>query len=232
MTSTDQNIIYENLGIPKNLVRYFGLERLTDWWLITKSGSEKLNINSKDVQYLIIQQTSGDYISLIPLTTEKYTSALRSDDRGNLVLKCAFNNNKDMEVKLIVSRGRKLSEVIKNCTDATRKVIFQEEPKQDIADTVCVSNCEIVYYDKLGYCTWNAFYDKVKAEDLLQSLDSLHKIGIQVGYIILDDGWQKVDNNKRMQTFEADSEKFPGGLKGLIDQVKEKFPYVKYFGVW
>ncbi|RIA90617.1 Glycoside Hydrolase Family 36 protein [Glomus cerebriforme] len=235
ITSIKGNFIYKNLGIPKNLVRYFGLERLTNWWLIPTSGSEKLNITSKDVQYLIIQQTSGDYISLIPLTNEKYTSALKSDDDGNLVVKCAFNNNecdKNVEVKLIISKGRELNDVIENCMNAIKKVIFQDEPKQDIVNTICVSNNGIVYYDKLGYCTWNAFYDKVRAEDLLQALNSLHNIGIQVGYVILDDGWQKVDNHRRIQGFEADLGKFPFGLKGIVDQVKKEFPYIEHFGVW
>jgi hypothetical protein len=35
-----------------------------------------------------------------------------------------------------------------------------------------------------------------------------------------------------MQGFEANLSKFPDGLKGLIDQVKKKFPYIEHFGVW
>ncbi|CAB4386409.1 unnamed protein product [Rhizophagus irregularis] len=234
VTSIGEYPVYKNLGVPKNLVRYFGLERLTNWWLIPTSGSEKLKIDSRDVQYLVIQQASGDFVSLIPFTNEKYTSALKSDDDGNLVLKCAFNTNKcdkDVDIKLFVSKGKELNDVVKNCLDAIRKVVYQDESK-DVFNTVCVSNHEVVYYDKLGYCTWNAFYDKVRAEDLLQALNSLHNIGIQVGYVILDDGWQKIDDNKRMQGFEANLEKFPSGLKGLIDQVKKEFPYIKHFGVW
>ena len=63
-------------------------------------------------------------------------------------------------------------------------------------------------------------------------IESLHNIGIQVGYIILDDGWQKININRQMQGFEANLSKFPGGLKGLIDQVKKKYPYIEHFGVW
>src|SRR6266542_1610337 len=232
MILSKECFIYRNLGKPKDLVRYFGLERMTNWWLIPTTGSEKLNISSKDVQYLIIQQTSGNYVALIPLTNENYYSALKSDDSGELIIKCAINNSKcdkEVEVKLIISRGKELGDLVKSCMEAVKKITFQEEAEKKILHD---GNYGIAYYDKLGYCTWNAFYDKVGEEDLLQALRSLHNAGIQIGYVILDDGWQRINKNREMQGFEANLEKFPNGLKRLIDKMKKEFPYIEDFGVW
>ncbi|RHZ54963.1 hypothetical protein Glove_421g81 [Diversispora epigaea] len=55
---------------------------------------------------------------------------------------------------------------------------------------------------------------------------------ICVGYVILDDGWQRVNqSHKSLQSFEA-NEKFPNGLKSLIQNIKERYFYLKQFGVW
>ncbi|CAG8687306.1 7311_t:CDS:2 [Funneliformis caledonium] len=231
MTISKEFFVYRSLGRPKEFVRYFGLKRMTNWWLVPTTGSEKLNISSEDVQYLIIQQSSGNFVVLIPLTNEKYYSSLNSDDSGELILKCAINSkcDKEVEVKLVVSRGWDLSDSVKSCMEATKKITFREDVEHESAR---VKSHGINYYDKLGYCTWNAFYDNVREDDLLRALRSLHNVGIQIGYIILDDGWQKINKNREMQGFEANQEKFPSGLKGLIDKVKKEFPYVENFGVW
>ncbi|CAI2189586.1 13990_t:CDS:2 [Funneliformis geosporum] len=232
MILSKEYFVYKNLGRPKEFVRYFGLKRMTNWWLVPTSGSDKLNISSKDVQYLIIQQASGHFVVLIPLTNENYYSSLNSNDSGELIIKCAINNSKcdkEVEVKLVISRGWDLSESVKTCMDAAKKITFWEDTKNEASR---ISSNGISYYDKLGYCTWNAFYDNVREDDLLRALRSLHNVGIQIGYIILDDGWQQINKNREMQGFEANLEKFPSGLKGLINKVKKEFPYVENFGVW
>lgn len=63
-------------------------------------------------------------------------------------------------------------------------------------------------------------------------MESLDSSGIHVGYAIIDDGWQRVNQHtKQLQSFEA-NEKFPHGLKSLIQEVKEKYFYLKHIGVW
>lgn len=48
------------------------------------------------------------------------------------------------------------------------------------------------FIDLLGWCTWDAFYSKVSAKGVAQGVKSLRDAGVQAGFVILDDGWQRV----------------------------------------
>ncbi|CAG8801818.1 27689_t:CDS:2, partial [Racocetra persica] len=41
-----------------------------------------------------------------------------------------------------------------------------------------------------------------------------------------------VNKNRQLQNFEPKAELYPDGFKGMIKNIKEWFPYIKYFGVW
>jgi hypothetical protein len=90
-----------------------------------------------------------------------------------------------------------------------------------------------IILEKLGYCTWNAFGKSVDALKVYDALDSLKSNEIPIGYVILDDGWQKVSKgNQQLISMEACEVKFPSGLKKTIFKLKTKYPFVQYVGVW
>ena len=53
---------------------------------------------------------------------------------------------------------------------------------------------------------------------------------MQPRYMILDDGWQELDDKFRMKSFGT-NERFPDGLKPVVDQAKNEYG-VKCFGIW
>ncbi|WP_184676727.1 Sip1-related alpha-galactosidase [Algisphaera agarilytica] len=84
--------------------------------------------------------------------------------------------------------------------------------------------------DRLGWCTWNAFYHEVTAERVFEGLQRLHEQGIHPSLLILDDGWLQ-HTDQKLTHFEPDPTKFPDGLKPMIDRCKSEFG-VEQFGVW
>lgn len=53
---------------------------------------------------------------------------------------------------------------------------------------------------------------------------------------MIDDNWQSLagrnyGSSGTWSSFEA-NEKFPGGLKGLVSNLRARFPYLKHIGVW
>ena len=58
------------------------------------------------------------------------------------------------------------------------------------------------FVDYLGWCTWDAFYKDVSEAKVLKGLRSFSKAGLIPGFMIIDDGWQDVENF-RMQSFDA-----------------------------
>lgn len=83
----------------------------------------------------------------------------------------------------------------------------------------------------LGWCSWNAFYREVTAEGLIDKCNEIKEKDIPVKWIIIDDGWQSVDKDEKMTAFEEDMVKFPEGLKGCVDKMKEIID-VHTVGVW
>lgn len=75
-----------------------------------------------------------------------------------------------------------------------------------------------------GWCTFNAFYCDVNAEKLQKGVHTFQKKGIQPGFVLIDDGWADQGENeyghKLLFRFNADSKKFPKGLKACVNELK------------
>ncbi|CAJ0918722.1 3883_t:CDS:2 [Entrophospora sp. SA101] len=58
-------------------------------WLVPTIGLKKLDKikSSNNLLYLIVQQSTGNYLVFIPITTDDYTTSFTSDDQGNLTLR-------------------------------------------------------------------------------------------------------------------------------------------------
>ncbi len=86
------------------------------------------------------------------------------------------------------------------------------------------------FIDRLGWCTWDAFYHEVSQAKVRQGLRSLARAGINPGFLILDDGWLDVTGDL-LNDFATHPKKFPRGLAATIRSAKEEFG-IEYFGVW
>lgn len=86
---------------------------------------------------------------------------------------------------------------------------------------------------KLGWCTWNAFYQEVSAEKVFEGLKTLKAVGIEPRTLILDDGWQQVgplETGGTVLTGWDGNEKF-GSMKDFVAKVKENSS-IDTFMVW
>ena len=88
-------------------------------------------------------------------------------------------------------------------------------------------------FDGFGWCSWDAFYDEVSSEGIYKKLDEFKAKGIDVSFIIIDDGWLRTTGRasaQRLTGFEI-NDQFPEGLKATVDKIKNEYG-VKYVGVW
>ena len=84
------------------------------------------------------------------------------------------------------------------------------------------------FVDWFGWCTWDAFYYAVTADDVIEGLGSLARAGVSPGFLVLDDGWQ--DSMGWLLRSTGANSKFPGGLGSLVASVRKLG--VRYVGVW
>ena len=82
----------------------------------------------------------------------------------------------------------------------------------------------------LGWCSWNTYYHQVTEEKILNSARSLRDQRIPVGFILVDDGWLTIKEDK-LAAFDADPEKFPRGLAGLAKTLREQYR-IPHVGIW
>ncbi|BCU66691.1 alpha-galactosidase [Sulfolobales archaeon HS-7] len=80
-------------------------------------------------------------------------------------------------------------------------------------------------FDYLGWCSWNAFLQKIDREKIINSAKIISDLGAK--WLLIDDGWQNVDAKGQLISFNP-NEKI-GDLGELISEIKKHVPYV---GVW
>jgi hypothetical protein len=81
-----------------------------------------------------------------------------------------------------------------------------------------------------GWCSWNAYEHEVTEEKILNSVRSLQAKQIPIGFVLVDDGWLSVKDD-RLVRFNADPAKFPHDLVGLAKTLREQY-HIPHVGVW
>ena len=74
----------------------------------------------------------------------------------------------------------------------------------------------------VGWCSWFAFFDKVTEQDIRQTADVMSEVLLPYGYdyLQIDDGYQR--GTGLPELWLQANEKFPGGLQGLVDYIRQK----------
>ncbi|MBV9928703.1 MAG: hypothetical protein JOZ96_27055 [Acidobacteria bacterium] len=85
-------------------------------------------------------------------------------------------------------------------------------------------------FTRLGWCSWNAYGQNVTADKVVESVRSMREKQIPLGFVLVDDGWLSVRDQK-LTAFDADAAKFPGGMAALARRLREEYK-VPHVGVW
>ncbi|HLM55262.1 MAG TPA: Sip1-related alpha-galactosidase, partial [Pyrinomonadaceae bacterium] len=82
----------------------------------------------------------------------------------------------------------------------------------------------------LGWCSWNAYGHAVNEQKILASVRAFRDKRIPLGFVLVDDGWLSIKND-RLTGFDADPSKFPRGMAGLARTLRTEYG-VPHVGVW
>lgn len=89
-------------------------------------------------------------------------------------------------------------------------------------------------FNKLGWHSRLAFGEDITQDKILESIYSIRKEGFNLGFVIIEEGWQTLAKEPRsapsLLDFGADTNRFPTGLKGLINELHGLG--VEKVGVW
>lgn len=205
-----------NLGKVESVQKFSACFRPRSAWMHPVIGT-KLSQLPDETQFLLIDKGNDEYLMIIPLVDSLFRSCLSGgvNDELNVIVASGDNSKTGNQAKVLyVSCGNNPHEMIRNASIELSKETCQFELRQNKPVPEFV--------DLLGWCSWNAYYHKVSHENIINTLNCFRERSVPIKWLLIDDGMQRT-NQKKLSSFEADTVKFPLGLKGFVDQAKKEF---------
>ncbi|MGM7723016.1 Sip1-related alpha-galactosidase [Metabacillus sp. Hm71] len=194
-----------------------------DWWTRPHFSHDLKSLPERTQSLLWKNEKS--YIYLLPVVEKIFRTDLSGSKQG-------------MDIKLSSYTGG-----FDHCQTLAFAIGIGEQPFKLSTKTIG-STLEVLEYptlprqkkryphvlDYLGWCSWDAFYHEVSEDGILAKMDELKEKQLPVKWVMIDDGWLDVEDH-RLQSFEANRQKFPNGLPSISKKLKQQYG-VSWVGVW
>lgn len=83
----------------------------------------------------------------------------------------------------------------------------------------------------LGYATWGSLGQHLRVSRVVEGLNSLRAEGVPLHWVMLGEGWQRVNGYQQLRGYDADSIGFPGGLHDALVRLRGEGG-VSEVGLW
>ncbi|ORZ08616.1 glycoside hydrolase superfamily, partial [Absidia repens] len=227
------------LMVVNQMQSYMALARKSSCWLAPVSGSTHFEHDARPWQLLIYRdKLDGSTSAWMVRTCKNQDSWLHVNTANSILELHTFieeDNDKRNTMYLVGGRTYDTSDnAIKTMISTIMTPLMKQQQQQqqqqeyDSNDT----HGSVVMNEYLGYCTWNSLDQQDMTMDGIDNaLDSFEQHHIPIGYLLIDDGWQR-QHDGYMTDFDADPRKFPDGLSGTIKSLKRRHRSLKSIGVW
>jgi raffinose synthase len=221
------SILQSPLGKIDGLSRFTSAHRNEAFWMQPAVGTSHADVRY-ETQWLLAETKSGDCAMIVPLIDGAFRFSISGGNAG-LVLTGETGDPFTYGtggVALFVMVGRDPYAMAESGAKAVMNHLGTgklrvEKPLPD-------------FVDLFGWCTWDAFYKEVSADNVRIGLESFKAGGVEPRFLILDDGWQ---DYKRMPTGEdrlvslGINKRFNGDLTPTVQLAKKDFK-IRVFLVW
>ncbi|MCM3001493.1 Sip1-related alpha-galactosidase [Paenibacillus cellulositrophicus] len=194
-----------------------------DWWTRPHFGTDLAGLPEK--MQSVLWKTADGYGHLLPVTGPVWRADAAGAEEGITLRLSAYEEGHTRCEALVFAfaAGSDPYDLVKrNVASALKELDYPTLPREQKPFPAML--------DKLGWCSWDAFYHQVSEEGLLAKAAELQQLGLPVGWVMIDDGWSDISAGK-LSSFEADPIKFPGGLKRAVHALKERYG-IRHVGVW
>jgi raffinose synthase len=187
----------------------------------------------KNTFCLIATGDDGDYRLLLALSNRDMLSGFEGAE-GRLIFRAESGSSREANqnrVCLIGLTGRDPHQLMKRgwelALEGTGAVGRLKEAKGELPE----------WMSTLGFVIGSGNGKEITHEGVIARVKELIAIGFIPGYVIIEEGWQQgarsgLDRSGResLINFQADTRKFPRGLKGVVDDLHRIG--VRHIGVW
>lgn len=223
------SFIEKSLGKIPTFCEFAAVYRKEVFFQNVKTGKTISQIPD-ETQWLLIHHTNDTYTVIVPLVNEPIRCAIKSID--DELFFYAETGDDAIEVTkgtvLYYITGKNPYEIMEKAAKDISEFLPDLKLRKDKQIP------EFVNY--FGWCTWDSFYDKVTSKDVIDGLENFREGGFVPKLVILDDGWQsveEVDPQRGLHQLNSflPNEKFNHNLKETVYAAKNQYD-VKMFMVW
>ncbi|KAL2659758.1 hypothetical protein AAZV13_03G103600 [Glycine max] len=213
------------MGVLEGL-RFMCCFRFKLWWMTQRMGTCGRDV-PLETQFMLIEskesETDGEnspiiYTVLLPLLEGQFRAVLQGNDKNEIEI-CLESGDNAVETDqglhmVYMHAGTNPFEVINQAVKAVEKHMqtFLHREKKRLPSCL----------DWFGWCTWDAFYTDVTAEGVEEGLKSLSQGGTPPRFLIIDDGWQQIENKAKDATecLVQEGAQFATRLTGIKENTK------------
>ena len=174
------------------------------WWMSPAWGKDLGKDLPAETQYLMLElgeNGRSGYVCILPLSGDKFRATLSGfhpmwEKRGSfLVVESACEEVKSdgIDNVAILSWASNPYDASKKAIKMASLVLKESFKPREEKVTPPVA-------DVFGWCTWDAFYEKVSPKRIGRGLTSLQNGNSPPKFVIIDDGWQNVEPDKEYRT--------------------------------
>ncbi len=237
----DRGVI-TTLSIPDEIEGYMAVVRYSPFWCRPQFGDD-FGAMPENTQALLWKKKTGGYGYILPMCSGEYVTSLCGI--GGKLCAVTFSSYDRLNTcdahAFVYGEGEIPYELMQNCAAEAARLLnnglrLRSERRYP----------ELFEY--LGWCTWDAMEIWVNEEETLQKCREFSEKSIPVRWAILDDMWADVAwtqklpkftpheisfdvmHSSTLKDYEADTVRFPSGLAGCIQKMKEEFGLS--VGIW
>jgi hypothetical protein len=196
-----------------------------DWWVRPAFVSQVKDLPKRC--QLILTQNGEDYLIILAVCGAIFRSDMHGTEAGICVTMASNDSGRQKieDLSLVLAAGKNPYQCCKNAVAEALSYLGKQEMLREARQFPKL-------FEKLGWCTWDAFYQEVSQQGICQKLDEFSAKQLPVGWVLIDDGWLDVDMpHQELKGFDAVKERFPLGLSACVKVIKEKYQ-IESVGVW
>jgi hypothetical protein len=209
-----------------DLHKFFAMVQKTESWFEPQNGDCTSCLEGRSIFQLVWQRKDGIYGLLFCQPSDDGCAFLSCDRFGNVIWGSKVGSARKSPVTAILLYSYDMYSLFRRSVETMAEHV-------DVAQVVNGIQPDNTYLlSHLGYCTWNAFYKDITKDKIINALQYLAKLELNVGYFLIDDGWQETSHDSRLCSFSPNSMKMGDTLNQLFLDMKKTLPSISHIGVW
>ncbi|GLJ46450.1 hypothetical protein SUGI_0979050 [Cryptomeria japonica] len=170
-------------------IRFVSIFRFKVWWSTPLVGNNGRDVES-ETQFVLFDKAAEHYpyVLILPIIEGKFRASLQggSDDYVDVCVESCSSFVKESRFRscIYVHAGYDPYDLIGEAMKVLEGHLgsFRLLKEKSLPPIV----------DRFGWCTWNAFYLKIKPKSVYKGVKEFVEGGCPLGFVIIDDGWQSI----------------------------------------